>query len=120
MAVTASLRVDTLPTSYRQDIRAAHRTFEGAYIRTAVSHLSFGLVVLRLFSREFLGVGTVYTVQSILMLLLAYYQRNRVEHQFEASNFHRFITSGKSVILSTIITLGAHISLLVILFRMDD
>lgn len=116
----SNLRVDTLPTGFRQDIRAAQRTFEGAYLRTAITNLSFGLIILRLFSSDFLAAGTLYTVHSILMLCLSYYERNRLERYFEETNYSVFVTGGWSVPLSSSITLAAHFSLLVILFRMDD
>merc|ERR1711964_334167 len=35
------------------EIRAAQRTFEGAYIRTALGQFSFALVVLKIFTAEF-------------------------------------------------------------------
>lgn len=35
------------------EIRAAQRTFEGAYVRTSLSQFSFALVVLKIFTSEF-------------------------------------------------------------------
>lgn len=39
------------------EIRAAQRTFEGAYIRTSLSQFSFALVVLKIFTSEFYSIG---------------------------------------------------------------
>jgi hypothetical protein len=40
------------------EIRAAQRTFEGAYIRTSLSQFSFALIVLKIFTSEFYSIGT--------------------------------------------------------------
>ena len=42
------------------EIRAAQRTFEGAYIRTALGQFSFALVVLKIFTSEFYGIGALF------------------------------------------------------------
>lgn len=39
------------------EIRAAQRTFEGAYIRTSLGQFSFALVVLKIFTSEFYSIG---------------------------------------------------------------
>ena len=39
------------------EIRAAQRTFEGAYIRTSLSQFSFALIVLKIFTSEFYSIG---------------------------------------------------------------
>lgn len=41
------------------EIRAAQRTFEGAYIRTSLSQFSFALIVLKIFTSEFYSIGIV-------------------------------------------------------------
>jgi uncharacterized membrane protein YidH (DUF202 family) len=41
------------------EIRAAQRTFEGAYIRTSLSQFSFALIVLKIFTSEFYSIGTL-------------------------------------------------------------
>jgi uncharacterized membrane protein YidH (DUF202 family) len=43
------------------EIRAAQRTFEGAYIRTSLSQFSFALVVLKIFTSEFYSIGKFVT-----------------------------------------------------------
>lgn len=64
-----------LPKPHQLDIRATQRTFEGAYIRTALGQLTFALVVLKLFSAEFVAIGTVFTVQGVVILGVAGYRR---------------------------------------------
>ena len=39
------------------EIRAAQRTFEGAYIRPSLSQFSFALIVLKIFTSEFYSIG---------------------------------------------------------------
>jgi hypothetical protein len=42
------------------ELRAIQRTFEGAYIRTSLSSFSFALVVLKIFTAEFYGIGALF------------------------------------------------------------
>ena len=44
------------------EVRAAQRTFEGAYIRTSLSQFSFALVVLKIFTSEFYSIGALFAV----------------------------------------------------------
>jgi uncharacterized membrane protein YidH (DUF202 family) len=46
------------------EIRAAQRTFEGAYIRTSLSQFSFALIVLKIFTSEFYSIGNHIIVSS--------------------------------------------------------
>ncbi|KAE8187204.1 hypothetical protein CF336_g6662 [Tilletia laevis] len=53
------------------DLRAAQRTFDGAYARTALGQLSFSVVVLRLFQSEFILVGIAYVALAIGLFVLS-------------------------------------------------
>lgn len=64
-----------LPRDQKLDVRATQRTFEGAYIRTALGQLSFALIILKIFSREFLPIGTVFTIQGFVILVIGLYRR---------------------------------------------
>lgn len=66
-----------LPRDQKLDVRATQRTFEGAYIRTALGQLSFALVILKIFSREFLPIGTVFTIQGFVILVIGLYRRKK-------------------------------------------
>lgn len=46
------------------EIRAAQRTFEGAYIRTSLSQFSFALIVLKIFTSEFYSIGECARIDS--------------------------------------------------------
>lgn len=58
----------TLPQAELIEIRAAQRTFEGAYIRTALGQFSFALVVLKIFTPEFYPIGTLFAVFALCLL----------------------------------------------------
>ncbi|EFX05917.1 hypothetical protein CMQ_3986 [Grosmannia clavigera kw1407] len=135
------------------EIRAAQRTFEGAYMRTALSQFSFALVVLKIFTSEFYAIGALFAVYGAAVMLVAIYRRYEGNRQFfnteeelkdviresgsnagvEAPNPGRrpsiysrvvtkkkFRTSGNSVALLTVLSLFAHIVLLVLLHRLQD
>ncbi|KAA8570180.1 hypothetical protein EYC84_002504 [Monilinia fructicola] len=51
------------------EIRAAQRTFEGAYIRTALGQFSFALVVLKIFTAEFYSIGALFATYGAGILM---------------------------------------------------
>lgn len=107
------------------EIRAAQRTFEGAYMRTALSQFSFALIVLKIFTSEFYAIGALFAVYGSAVLLCSVYRRYQGNRQFftmtdqcgEVRN--KFRTSGNSVILLTCLSIGAYIGLLVLTCRLD-
>ncbi|KAK4239719.1 hypothetical protein C8A03DRAFT_42718 [Achaetomium macrosporum] len=64
------------------EIRAAQRTFEGAYMRTALSQFSFALVVLKIFTSEFYPIGALLACYGAAVLLVAIYRRYEGNRQF--------------------------------------
>lgn len=64
------------------EIRAAQRTFEGAYTRTAIAQFSFALVVLKIFTSEFYPIGALFAVYGAAVLLVAIYRRYEGNRQF--------------------------------------
>ncbi|CAK7220569.1 hypothetical protein SBRCBS47491_004233 [Sporothrix bragantina] len=64
------------------EIRAAQRTFEGAYMRTALSQFSFALVVLKIFTAEFYAIGALFAVYGAAVMLVAIYRRYEGNRQF--------------------------------------
>ncbi|PSS27883.1 hypothetical protein M430DRAFT_78700, partial [Amorphotheca resinae ATCC 22711] len=85
------------------EIRAAQRTFEGAYVRTALGQFSFALVVLRIFTAEFYGVGALCATYGAAVLLVAAYRRYEGNRQFfsevgsDGLGRKKFRTSGNAV-----------------------
>jgi uncharacterized membrane protein YidH (DUF202 family) len=108
------------------EIRAAQRTFEGAYIRTALSQFSFALVVLKIFTSEFYGIGALFAAYGIGVMGVSVYRRWLGNRQFfsetgEAGEERKkFRTSGGAVVVLTALSLAAYVSLLGLTLRLDD
>lgn len=127
------------------DIRAAQRTFEGAYIRTALGQFSFALVVLKIFTSEFYSIGALFAVYGTGILLASLFRRhegvsslNNVvallvslipasgNSQFFSERgddgLHRrmFKTSGNMVVVLTALSIAAYLTLLALTLRIDD
>lgn len=64
------------------EIRAAQRTFEGAYLRTALSQFSFALVILKIFTQEFYSIGALFAVFGAFILLASLLRRASGNKQF--------------------------------------
>ncbi|KAH6650147.1 hypothetical protein F5144DRAFT_35713 [Chaetomium tenue] len=71
-----------LTTQELVEIRAAQRTFEGAYMRTALSQFSFALVVLKIFTSDFYPIGALLACYGAAVLLVAVYRRYEGNRQF--------------------------------------
>jgi hypothetical protein len=66
------------------EIRAAQRTFEGAYVRTAIGQFSFALVVLKIFTAEFYSIGALFAVYGAGILFISLFRRQ--QGKFESQN----------------------------------
>ena len=64
------------------EVRAAQRTFEGAYTRTALSQFSFALVVLKIFTHEFYPIGALFAAFGACILGAAALRRRNGNKQF--------------------------------------
>ncbi|KAG5941013.1 hypothetical protein E4U53_007485 [Claviceps sorghi] len=115
------------------EVRAAQRTFEGAYMRTALGQFSFALVILKIFTEEFYAIGALYAVYGSAVLLVAVYRRYHGNRQFfttvsDAQDLDpgpvrlrvrdKFKTSGDTVLLMTVLSLGAYVVLMVLTWRL--
>ncbi len=78
------------------EIRAAQRTFEGAYMRTALSQFSFALVVLKIFTSEFYPIGALLACYGAAVLLVAVYRRYEGNRQFFDCEESESSSSGSS------------------------
>ncbi|KAF7728432.1 hypothetical protein EC973_006110 [Apophysomyces ossiformis] len=99
-----------------QDLRARQRTFEGAYWRTALAAFSTGLLILKIFTREFYKIGITFFVFGLAMLAIAFWRRRSAFDVFDLTV--PFKTSGDWVILTTVVTMAAYIVLLVLLWQL--
>ena len=108
------------------EIRAAQRTFEGAYIRTALGQFSFALIVLKIFTSEFYSIGALFAVYGAGILFTSLFRRQQGNKQFFSEvgedGLHRtkFRTSGNVVSVLTALSVVAYISLLVLTFKLES
>ncbi|PFH57382.1 hypothetical protein XA68_15143 [Ophiocordyceps unilateralis] len=106
------------------EIRASQRTYEGAYMRTALGQFSFALVVLKIFTREFYPIGALFAAYGLAVLVVASYRRYQGHRQFFTAESpdgvvqRKFKTSGDTVVLMTALSLGAYATLLVLTWRL--
>lgn len=100
------------------EMRAAQRTFEGAYVRTALSSFSFALIVLKVFTSEFYSIGALFAVYGTGVLLISIYRRHQGNRQFfseigeDGLRRRRFRTSGNAVVILTALSVAAYASLI--------
>ncbi|KAF5538712.1 hypothetical protein FNAPI_11024 [Fusarium napiforme] len=101
-----------LTTQELVEVRAAQRTFEGAYVRTALGQFSFALIILKVFTQEFYAIGALFAVYGVAVMLVAIYRRYEGQNQFftsespDGSLKRKFRTSGNSVLLLTMLSLS--------------
>jgi len=107
-------------------VRAAQRTFEGAYVRTALGQFSFALVVLKIFTAEFYSIGALFAVYGTGILFASLYRRQQGNQQFfaevddDGTHKRKFRTSGNMVVILTCLSVAAYVSLLVLTWRLDS
>lgn len=108
------------------EVRAAQRTFEGAYVRTALGQFSFALVVLKIFTAEFYTIGALFAAYGTLVLVASLFRRYQGNKQFftevgeDGLNHKKFRTSGNMVVILTVLSVAAYVALLVLTLRLDS
>ncbi|KAK3394732.1 hypothetical protein B0H63DRAFT_56155 [Podospora didyma] len=126
------------------ELRAAQRTFEGAYMRTALGQFSFALIILKIFNSDFYPIGALFAVYGAAIMLVAVFRRyegNRQffdkeesdDEEFEESDGaggtvtsirriqvvkKKFRTSGNSIALLVVLSLSSYVALIVLLWRL--
>ena len=68
------------------EIRAAQRTFEGAYVRTALGQFSFALIVLKIFTAEFYSIGALFSVYGAGILFTSLFRRQQGKKKQQRSH----------------------------------
>ncbi|KAF7719253.1 Uncharacterized protein PECH_004819 [Penicillium ucsense] len=100
------------------EVRAAQRTFEGAYVRTALSQFSFALVVLKIFTAEFYSIGALFAIYGTGVLIIGLFRRSQGNRQFfsvvgdDGVHRHKFRTSGNAVVVLTALSIAAYACLI--------
>ncbi|MCJ1247801.1 hypothetical protein MMC30_005016 [Trapelia coarctata] len=108
------------------EVRAAQRTFEGAYVRTALSQFSFALVVLKIFTSEFYSIGALFAIYGAGVLFASLFRRQQGNKQFfselgeDGLNRKRFRTSGNVVVVLTALSVAAYACLLGLTIKLGD
>ncbi|KAH0542602.1 NADH dehydrogenase (ubiquinone) 78K chain precursor, 5-prime end [Glutinoglossum americanum] len=108
------------------EVRAAQRTFEGAYIRTAISQFSFALIILKIFTAEFYSIGALFAVYGAGVLGASLFRRHEGNKQFftdvgdRGEERKRFRTSGNVVVVLTGLSIVAYGCLLMLTMRLSD
>ncbi|KAI5852064.1 hypothetical protein BZA05DRAFT_372953 [Tricharina praecox] len=101
------------------ELRAQQRTFEGAYLRTALSQFSFALVVLKIFTHEFYPIGALFATFGCCILAAAALRRKGGNQRFFSQGEGRRVrSSGNVVTLVTCISVAAYSVLLVLVVRL--
>ncbi|KAG0683067.1 hypothetical protein C6P40_000449 [Pichia californica] len=135
---------ERLTKAQKLDIRAHQRTYQGAYIRTCIGCLSFSLLVMKLFSKEFMSIGLVFQIYSLLICVIGYNRASNMDLYFTdfskgdwykdfmskdgnirdtdtinghilVDNKYYFKTSGNYVVWLSLITLSCYIVLFILL-----
>ncbi|KAH8920391.1 hypothetical protein BT69DRAFT_1299439 [Atractiella rhizophila] len=115
------------------ELRARERTFDGAYIRTALGNITYALVILKIFSPSF--------APTAILLLISLHRRSHSNHDLadvykpkpapqEAKAAgggtggmiwgRAFRTSGVSVVILSGVVTALEVALLVLLWRIGD
>lgn len=110
--------MDAYSRVQRQELNASQRTFEGAYLRTALSKFSFGMIILRLFTKEFVAIGVLYTASALFTIVLALYFRVRREGHLALNPSTTFETGGWFVALMAFLDAAMLVTLLVLIATM--
>ncbi|KAH7411843.1 hypothetical protein DE146DRAFT_256107 [Phaeosphaeria sp. MPI-PUGE-AT-0046c] len=107
------------------EIRAAQRTFEGAYVRTAIGQFSFALIVLKIFTAEFYSIGALFAVYGAGILFISLFRRQQGNKQFfsevgqDGLLRKKFRTSGNVVSVLTALSVSAYVCLMVLTLRLE-
>jgi len=108
------------------EVRAAQRTFEGAYVRTSLSLFSFALAVLKIFTAEFYSIGALFAVYGTGVLIIGLFRRSQRNRQFyseigeDGIHRHKFRTSGNAVVILTALSIAAYICLIILTLTMKQ
>lgn len=113
-----------LTTEELVEIRAGQRTFEGAYMRTALGQFSFSLVILKVFTSEFYSIGALFALYGTGILLTSLFRRQQGNRQFfseigeDGLQQKRFRTSGNVVVVLTALSVAAYGCLLGLVLKL--
>lgn len=112
-------RLDTLSDGLKLDVRAHQRTYEGAYTRTAIGALLFAIVIIKLFLKEFLPIGAVYTAYALFLYFAGLHKSRQVDFYYNPDKDKEyFVTLGWLVMLLAALSVAAYLALFVLVLTM--
>ncbi|CCA71288.1 hypothetical protein PIIN_05227 [Serendipita indica DSM 11827] len=119
-----------------QELRARMRTYDQAYIRTAIMNLGYSVVVLKLLDTRFHRIGLLFSALGAVLYMCALARRRHSNLDFAdqevpqearspVSSLHGsrifgrpFRTAGNVVLLVSLLVTSTHITLFVLLFHL--
>jgi len=120
------------------ELRARQRTFHGAYSRTALGSLGYGLTILRLLDQSYHLIGLLFVLLGAVLFIIAFLRARHSSHDFADRNkeaqmldsgiktegqentriFGRpFVTAGWTVVQVTVAVAVVEIGLLGLIIR---
>ncbi|EFP91069.2 hypothetical protein PGT21_018330 [Puccinia graminis f. sp. tritici] len=117
--------------------RARQRTFDGAYLRSALGCSFFALTITKMFRKELSQIGLEFAALSLLILSISYIRRRRLNHDFADAHFpqptelalneaqgprvwgREYRTPGDFVLLMAAAVAAIQIGLIILLANMD-
>ncbi|KAK9322356.1 hypothetical protein V1517DRAFT_323546 [Lipomyces orientalis] len=102
------------------DIRAFQRTYEGAYLRTAMLEVTFSLSLLRIFDIEFYPVGAAFVVIGFSFMMIGLFRRimsNRYILNGKPAKY--FLTSGTPIFIMSTVCIISYIVIIPEIFRLQ-
>ncbi|GES96565.1 hypothetical protein GLOIN_2v1606190 [Rhizophagus clarus] len=118
MATPEFTQLKSLSLSDAELVEIRQRTFEGAYWRTCLSSFGFALIILRIFEKDFYGIGLIFIAFGGAMLTIAALRRRNNLDIFDKNK--PFVTSGGYVLLTSVVALFTYLALLTLIFRLDE
>lgn len=101
------------------DIRAEQRTYDGAYSRACIASLSLGLVISKLFEREFLPISILFTIYGLSLFLITIYRTSQMETYFDVNTEKLYYkTSGNIILYLGAMSLVCYLSLFALILKL--
>ncbi|KDN37369.1 hypothetical protein K437DRAFT_212801, partial [Tilletiaria anomala UBC 951] len=103
------------------DLMAYQRTFDGAYMRTALNELSYAVVILKLFQSSFYYIGLAMTLLALAFAVVAVQRSNLGPERQTDCHLHgvsHFKTAGNVVAFATLGALAVETAILCIILTM--
>ncbi|KAK9240981.1 hypothetical protein V1525DRAFT_393349 [Lipomyces kononenkoae] len=115
-------RADSILTDNDEiiDIRGFQRTYEGAYLRTAMQEVTFSLSLLRIFDIEFYPIGAAFAVIGFSFMMIGLFRRIMSNRYFLRNKPAKyFLTSGTPIFVVSTLCIICYIAIIPEMFRLQ-